>query len=393
VRRAFLIGGGLISVAAVAGALVIAGAENNQSHTAAPAAPTAPAISVSVGTCGAGWTDPVAGAESFTIHNTDYRPGDITLVNPSSGAIFAFIDNLGPNTTSTMPVTLGGGTYAFRCAFEDESVVTGPSVSVPGAPMANTAVPPVTQNDLIGPTKAYEAYVSSNLPGLTKLVDRLSADIKAGNLTAARTDWLPAHLEYERLGAAYGAFGDADGEINGTTAGRPKGVDDPDFTGFHRLEYGLWHGQSAAELAPVAAKLQSSVAGLVKEFANAQIDPLDVSIRAHEITENALQFELTGETNYGSNSNLATIQANLDGTKELLMLLQPILTPRYSALPQVNALLAKSEADLNAQQHDGKWTPLDQLDETDRERLNSDISELSQQLAPIASICEPRRTS
>ena len=50
------------------------------------------------------------------------------------------------------------------------------------------------------------------------------------------------------------AFGDADGVINGTDAGLPGGVHDPDFTGFHRIEYGLWHGESTRSLkAPAAA--------------------------------------------------------------------------------------------------------------------------------------------
>ncbi|MHC5904004.1 hypothetical protein ACVNF4_08855, partial [Streptomyces sp. S6] len=37
---------------------------------------------------------------------------------------------------------------------------------------------------------------------------------------------LPAHLVYERMGAAYGTFGDADAQINGDSAG------------FHRIERG-----------------------------------------------------------------------------------------------------------------------------------------------------------
>ena len=38
-----------------------------------------------------------------------------------------------------------------------------------------------------------------------------AADLKnaidRGDLAAARSAWLPAHLQYERLGAAYDAFG------------------------------------------------------------------------------------------------------------------------------------------------------------------------------------------
>lgn len=55
-------------------------------------------------------------------------------------------------------------------------------------------------------------------------------------LGAAREAWLPAHLAYERLGAAYGASGDLDGTIDGGPEGLPDGVHDKGFTGFHRVE-------------------------------------------------------------------------------------------------------------------------------------------------------------
>ena len=37
-----------------------------------------------------------------------------------------------------------------------------------------------------------------------------------------------------------------DDAIDGSPDGLPDGVNDPSFTGFYRIEYGLWHGQSAS---------------------------------------------------------------------------------------------------------------------------------------------------
>ena len=50
-------------------------------------------------------------------------------------------------------------------------------------------------------------------------------------------------------------FGAYDDEIDGLPFGLAGGVNDPGFTGFYRLEYGLWHGQSAAELTEAANQL------------------------------------------------------------------------------------------------------------------------------------------
>jgi iron uptake system component EfeO len=377
-----------LGIAAAVGATVSA---CSGSHPPAAGQPTP--IQVSVSACGQGWSNPVAGPQEFVLTDTDSRAGEVYLTQAGTGAVYAYVDPLGPGGSASMRVTLGGGRYAFRCAMADSDVIEGPTVTIPGAAAGQQPVRPVSQADLIGPDKSYQAYVLGRLPVLAALVGTLRTDLGRGDLAAARADWLPAHLEYERLGAAYGAFGAADGAINGLPDGLPGGVRDPGFTGFHRLEYGLWHRAPAAELRAVGAALAGAVAGLRADFGAAQLDPLEVSIRAHEITENALQFELTGQSDLGSGSGLATVRANLDGTGEVLAILRPLLVTRYAGLAATDAALDRARRDLDRQHRDGRWTALAALSRTDRQRIDADISELTERLAPVATICEPRRLS
>jgi iron uptake system component EfeO len=46
-----------------------------------------------------------------------------------------------------------------------------------------------------------------------------------------------------------------------------------------------------------------------------------------------------------------------------------------------------------AHRPDGSWTPPAQLPRQDRQKLNAEVSELTELLAPIAAIAEPRRVS
>ncbi|MYS43280.1 EfeM/EfeO family lipoprotein, partial [Streptomyces sp. SID5998] len=202
---------------------------------------------------------------------------------------------------------------------------------------------PVTAHDLVPPAIAYQKWVAQGLDEVVRLTGRLRAAVDRGDLAAARTAWLPAHLQYERLGAAYDAFGDADGRINGTDAGLPGGVRDPAFTGFHRIEYGLWHGATASTLRAPAAALAGAVTALREEWAQARMDPAQLGLRAHEILENTVQFELTARTDYGSGSNLATARANLDGTRAVLARLRPLLSTRYPGLPVLDRRLGRAE--------------------------------------------------
>ena len=136
------------------------------------------------------------------------------------------------------------------CLFADSNPFAGPTVTVAGNVKGTPAILPITYNDLIPPTKKYQAYAESGLKVLAAQTNTLASDVRDGNLPAARRDWLTAHLQYETLGAAYDSFGDYDDEIDGRADA--VGVNSPNWTGFYRLEYGLWHGQSVHELTPVA---------------------------------------------------------------------------------------------------------------------------------------------
>jgi iron uptake system component EfeO len=377
------------SVAMAAAAMVaITGCGGGGHHSTAQAA-----VEASLNGCGTGWSGGSAGPRALRVHNSGNVSTGVDLTNVTTGAVYGELEGLAPGVTRTMHVALGGGTYLFRCLPDDASAVSGPRIKVTGPAAGGPAAVPVTKNDLYAPTQAYRTYVTQGLKALATKTDALKTAVDGGDLAAARSSWLPAHLAYERLGAAYGTFDDFDGEINGRPDGLPGGVHDPGFTGFHRVEYGLWHGESAGSLRKAADRLDSDVHGLVAAFPQQEIDPGDLGLRAHEIMENSLQFQLSGEADQGSGTSLATMSANLEGTTEVLAVLRPILATRYPGMPQVDAWLKRTEALVGAQDHGGTWTPAGGLAQGDRERLDGAVGELLENLAPIASICTIRRTS
>jgi iron uptake system component EfeO len=273
--------------------------------------------------------------------------------------------------------------------------VTGPIVTVGAAPPSLALTPgivPVTRNDLIPVAKAYGAWVSSRIPVLRKQVESLGDDVAEGDLSAAKTAWLTAHLTYETLGAAYDAFGDLDTAINGTPAPGRTALNDPDLAGFHRIEALLYSGAPAVSIRPVVTALSQAVAALGAAFADAEVDPGAIGLRAHEIVENAIQFELQGTTDAGSGTNIATIGANLAGASAALQPLDGILASRYTNLDATRASLARSQALVQSLRHpDGTWTPVSALTRAQRERLDAALSETAELLAPVAAICDIRR--
>jgi iron uptake system component EfeO len=339
--------------------------------------------------CGGTWTLAKPGWHTFDLYNANSVGGEVDLIDPKTGGVYAEVDQLGPGTTQTMSLDVGSGRYAFRCLFEDTDPITGRTVTVPGHVKGFAATVPVTYDDLLGPDKEYQAYVATGLVTLVSQTQTLDSDVQHGNLTAARRDWLPAHLTYETLGAAYDAFGTFDDEIDGRADA--LGVTNPKWTGFYRLEYGLWHGQSASELTPYASKLAADVRSLQAAWPTMEIPLIDIGLRTHEIMENALEFQLTGHDDYGSGTTLATVLANIQGDRELLSLLHPLLVSRYPGLPAVYTWLDRLQALIEAEhQPDGTWVPVSQLSQSANQAIDAACGQLLEELAPIASIAEPR---
>ncbi|WP_243869082.1 EfeM/EfeO family lipoprotein [Streptomyces liangshanensis] len=344
-------------------------------------------------TCGKGWQHPRAGLQVFDVRNNTTSAAEVYLTD-TTGALLGEVDGLAPGTTRPIRVTLGRGTYTFRCLVEDTDAVTGAPVRISAGPArGGPAVLPVNNHDLIPVALAYQKWVAGGFGGVVDRVDTLRDAVDRGDLAAARKAWLPAHLAFVRLGGAYGAFGDLGSAVDGTDAGLPGGPHDPDFTGFHRVEYGLWHGEPAKTLRGPADRLAADVGTLRSEWADTRMDPLDLGLRTHEITEDSIQQDLTGRSDFGSGTSLASARAGLDGTAELVTLLRPLLTPRDTGLPRIDGGLRTTGKDLDALASRGGWRAPTALPRADRERIDADFGDLAEQLASVAVIFDVRRTS
>jgi high-affinity iron transporter len=335
--------------------------------------------------CAVGWQPPSSGPMTFQVTNDTATTADIQLLATGTQRVFAEIPTLGPGTTRPLSVTLGPGRYTWQCASltneidtSDPGTVTGPHVR------ATPSYVPVNPDDLGAAVDTYRVSVTQGLATLAADTDTLRSLVDADQLPAAKRQWLVAHLDYERLGAAYDTFGAYDTEIDGRADGLPQGVNDPKFTGFLRLEYGLWNGQPPSELATVADQLDGFVHGLEAAFPHQLMLDTDLPLRAHEILENALQFELTGDTDEGSHTNLATVRANVEGTVTTLNALAPLLVTRNPALlSSAQRGLTQLASMLDSYDGPGGWTPVQSLTTTQREQLDGTVSELLEQLSLI----------
>lgn len=206
-------------------------------------------------------------------------------------------------------------------------VVSSPCLALPYTP-----APPVLPEEQADVREAYQQYAAGVLDRLTRDVAALRTAVEGSDRAKARTAWLTAQLTWDRVGAAYGSFGDYADAIDGLPQGLPGGVRDPAFTGLRRIEYGLWHAEALGALRPMADAVAEQVAELRADLPGATPDAIDLPLRLHEILEDALRFHFAGLTDMGAGAGLAETAADVDATAALLDMFGPLLDERRPAL-------------------------------------------------------------
>ncbi|WP_328333958.1 iron uptake transporter permease EfeU [Streptomyces sp. NBC_00455] len=349
-------------------------------------------VTVTSSGCASGWSAAHSGTQTFQVVNRSGRAGEINLDN-SSGAIVAEIETLGPATTGSMSATLGAGEYTFKCLMSGKGTTSSQTVTIGAGSgsggKAPVAVKRVSVAELKPAAAQYRAYVAPKLATLAKQVAAVRRDIDGHHLDTARKDWLPAQLTWDEIGAAYGSFGDLGDAIDGLPQGLPGGVHDKNFTGLHRLEYGLWHHGSTGELLPVAKRLETDVATLRKKLPQVTVDPTDLPVRSHEILEDALRDRLTGAADQGSGDMYAETEADIKGTRVVLDELAPLIKPRSpKLLPTAAAQLDALESALRATRTGSGWQPFPDVPLARRQQVDARIGTVLETLASVPDLLE-----
>jgi len=385
--RPWVVAGVLIAVPALAAGVTIA---------ALPAAATGAASTVTVSRtgCAPEWSAAQPGTQTITVTNNSGLAGEINLDN-AAGAVVGEIETIGPGTSAPLTATLGSGTYTFRCLMGSLAATASQPVAVSATTTDKVAAPvavkPVTVNDLTPPNKLYQGYAAAQVTDLAKAVTALNADLKRGNVAQAKKDWLTAQLDWERVGASYDSFGDLGLAVDGLPDGLADGVNDKGFTGLHRLEYGLWHGQPAKELLPVAATLQQNVAAVQKNLTSDDLtgDPTQLPLRAHEIIEDALRDHLSAVDDQGAGAAYAMTYADTQVDKVALNDLATLLNERAPGLvATANSQLATLDQALLATKANGQWQSLTAVSLDQRQDVNAAIGALLETLSSVPTLLE-----
>lgn len=256
---------------------------------------------------------------------------------------------------------------------------------------------PVATIQLAQPIARFTEYVDGRLLRLRPQLQQLQRAADSGDLQAAERAWQPAHVTYLEIGeddAAYGSFGELGEQIDGLAAGLPNTTSKRGFTGFHRVEFDLWRRRDVAAAARDTTQLRGFVNRLTPQAvaADFKLNSLSVDawvLRCHEILEDGLRDSLTGNDDYGSNSDLASLSADVTATREMMSVLAPLIGPRGPQIvPTATTELRTLDAAITAAGGTGAHITLIKLPARSRQDLDEATGAATETLAPVSEILQ-----
>ncbi len=248
-------------------------------------------------------------------------------------------------------------------------------------PGAHAAVPPLA---LVQPLADYKLYVADQLQQLVDGTREFTAAIKAGDLARAQALYAPTRLPYEKSEPIAELFSDLDSAIDARADDHELAERDPDFTGFHRLEYGLFAQRSTAGLAPIADRLMADVLALQQRVEDLTFPPDKVVGGAATLMEEVAATKVSGEEDRYSRTDLWDFQGNVDGARKIVELLHPLIEQEDAAFARkVDANFDTVEAILARYRQGEGFVSYEQVSDADRRAMVGPVNTLAEDLSTL----------
>ena len=177
----------------------------------------------------------------------------------------------------------------------------------------------------------YKAYAIAQVDELVAKVKVFTDAVRAGDLKAAQDAYAPSRMPWERIEPLAELIPDVDGKVD-SRVDDFENTEDPEFTGWHRLEFLLFSNNTTEGGAPFADQLDEDIAGLKDEMAKLEVPPLKVATGASELIEEVSSGKITGEEERYSKTDLWDFDANLQGSQVAVEKLTPALQQADPAL-------------------------------------------------------------
>lgn len=308
-----------------------------------------------------------AGRASFRIINRSDRAVEWEILD--GVLVVEERENIAPGLSQVINANLLPGDYAITCG-----LLSNPRGTLHVTPTAESDAQAKAKPSMvafIGPLSEFRVYLSRQSGALIKAVTALEQAMIAGDLTQAQALYLPAREAYQHLAPAAQRLAELDNAINARADYFEKREQDPAFSGFHRLEYGLFAQHSLDGLTPIAQRLVNDVTTLKQQLLAQSLPPEQlVSIVVRNLNSLADVRAASGEEERYSHLDLNGFAANLEVARKVVDLMRPLLAKSAAdLLPGIDSAISTFAAQLDGLKVDGHYRTYDSVTADQRQQI------------------------
>jgi iron uptake system component EfeO len=232
----------------------------------------------------------------------------------------------------------------------------------------------------------YKDYVLEQIDATIAATTEFTDAVRAGDLEGAKELFAPSRQGWESIEPVAGLVEEIDGAVDARVDDF-EGVDDPAFTGWHRIEYILWEEGTTDGAAEFADGLDENLQILKSEVeAMEEIPAAALVVGASELIEEVSTGKITGEEDRYSHTDLWDFAANVEGSEVGVELLTPALE---EADPDLLADIQANFEELDGQlaeyeDGEGGYLSYEELTDEDKTAMQATLGELSENLSRMA---------
>lgn len=238
---------------------------------------------------------------------------------------------------------------------------------------------------LKGVTDEYRIYAITEIEEFVKATEAFTTAVKNGDLNKAKELYGPARMYYERAEPIAEVFGDLDPKIDA----REGDVSASEWSGYHRIEKGLWMENTTKGYEQVADQLMKDVNLLRAKVETVDVTPDVLITGAVDLLNEVSTSKVTGEEDRYSHTDLYDFAANVEGAEKIFQLLKPTLEKKDKEVStEIDARFDDVFKLLNQYKKGDGYMLYTELTEAQVKELSQAIDALAEPLSQIGIITE-----
>jgi iron uptake system component EfeO len=234
----------------------------------------------------------------------------------------------------------------------------------------------------------YQGYLVDEADAMITATAAFTDAIRAGDVAKAKSLYADSRYHWETIEPLAGLVASVDGAVDSRVEDFAS-VDDPAWTGWHRLEYMLWrHGKLTPLSVEYADQLDRDLAPLPAKLQALEMTADDVATGAAGLIEEVSEGKITGEEDRYSHTDLYDLAANINGSFRAFQAYEPVLLSVNKPLElKIEQAFLDAKALLGHYQHaDGSYGSYLGFEKADKQRLQAMLAGLSEDLSSVSGV-------